>query len=80
MARLEIRDDFVVHRSESFARTVDYLKAVDGQLRKQLARETVSQVMNSESVAAYADIINSIDVRVSHWHMREKVNTYRDCD
>ena len=79
---MEVEDGFVVHRSESFERTVDYLKALDAAVRARLAGASVGAVLagggggGAPAVAAYADVCRGVDVHVRDWDLRSKLGVF----
>lgn len=76
MARMEVEDGFVVHRSDSFDRTVDYLKHLDVLVRDRLATETVADVLRRDDVASYPDLLNSLNTDVSDWTLKSKFGVF----
>ena len=69
-ASLEVRDGFVVHRSDTFDRTARYLKSLDDALRARLRAATCDEVLGWADAASYADILESIDVNPKLWPLR----------
>mmetsp|Transcript_26402 Transcript_26402/g.91098 ORF Transcript_26402/g.91098 Transcript_26402/m.91098 type:complete len:176 (-) Transcript_26402:83-610(-) len=67
LSRLELLDDFVVHRSTNFDCSVAYLRALDDALRLALRNRNTRDVLGSFDARAYADVAGAIDVTPSKW-------------
>ena len=76
MARLELEDGFVVHRTDSFDGTARYLQTLDAVLTADLGRRSARDVLDGPDVAAYADVCAGVAVDEKHWPLSSKFGAF----